>query len=145
MTVKEYTKEFYRLNIRIEQREKGNEKFVRYINCLRYEIKDEINMMIVRIVEDVYQIALKAKEKLARNQSQRNKRRGLNRVKGVFYDKASKAKGENEKSYGCFERGGSSQRRPFGGRNYFPRGRGRSRGGGVKCYACGKIGQMSWE
>jgi hypothetical protein len=26
----------------------------------------------------------------------------------------------------------------YGGRNYFPRGRGRGRGGEVKCYACGK-------
>jgi hypothetical protein len=36
--------------------------------------------------------------------------------------------------------GGSSQRILFGGRNYFPQGRGRGRGGGVKCYA-----HMSWE
>jgi hypothetical protein len=138
MTVKEYTEEFYRLNIRTGQREKDDEKVSRYINGLRYEIQDEINMMTVRTVEDAYQIALKAEEKLARNQSQRNRSRGLNRGKGVVYDKAPKAKDENEKSYGHFERGGSSQRRPFGGRNYFPRGRGRSRGGGVKCYACGK-------
>jgi hypothetical protein len=32
-----------------------------------------------------------------------------------------------------------------GGRNSFPRGRGRGRGGEVRCYACGKIGHMSWE
>ena len=95
-------------------------------------------MMNLRIVEDAYHLALKAEENLARNQSQGNRTRGLNRGKGVVYDKELKAKDENEKSYGRFERGGSSQRRPFGGRNYFPRGRGRSRGGGVKCYACGK-------
>jgi hypothetical protein len=38
MTVKEYTKELYKLNIRTGQREKDEEKFVRYINGLRYEI-----------------------------------------------------------------------------------------------------------
>jgi hypothetical protein len=105
---------------------------------LRYEIQDEMIMMTMRTVEDAHQIALKAKEKLAKNQGQRNRRRGLNRGKGVVYDKAPKAKDENEKSYGFFEIGGGSQRRPFGGRNYFPRERGRSRGGGVKCYSYGK-------
>jgi hypothetical protein len=70
MTVKEYTEEFYRLNIRTGQREKDDEKVSRYINGLRYEIQDEINMMTVRTVEDAYQIALKAEEKLARKQSQ---------------------------------------------------------------------------
>jgi hypothetical protein len=38
MIVKEYTEEFYRLNIRIGQREKDEEKVARYINGLRYEI-----------------------------------------------------------------------------------------------------------
>jgi hypothetical protein len=138
MTVKEYTEEFYRLNIRTGQREKDDEKVVRYINGLRYEIQNEINMMTVRKVEDTYQIALKAEENLVRSQSQRSKRRGSNRGKGIIYDKAPETKDENEKSYGHFERGGSSRRRPFGGRNYFPQGRGRGIGGGVKCYACGK-------
>jgi uncharacterized protein YjbK len=69
MTLKEYTEEFYRLNIRTGQREKDDEKIARYINGLRYEIQDEISMMTMRTVEDVYQIALKEKEKLARNQS----------------------------------------------------------------------------
>jgi hypothetical protein len=54
MTVKEYTEEFYRLNIRTGQREKDDEIFFRYINSLRYEIQDEISMMTVRIVEDAY-------------------------------------------------------------------------------------------
>jgi hypothetical protein len=38
MIVKEYTKEFYRLNIRTRQRERGEEKNSRYIIGLRYEI-----------------------------------------------------------------------------------------------------------
>jgi len=31
------------------------------------------------------------------------------------------------------------------GRRPLPRGRGRRRGGEIKCYACGKTGHMSWE
>jgi uncharacterized protein YjbK len=62
--------EFYKLNIRVGQREKYDEKVFSYINVPRYEIKDEINMMTIRTMEDTYQIALKEKEKLARKKSQ---------------------------------------------------------------------------
>jgi D-serine dehydratase len=54
MTVKEYTEDFYSLNIRTGQRERDEEKFSRYINGLRYEIQDELSMMSVRTVEDAY-------------------------------------------------------------------------------------------
>jgi hypothetical protein len=70
MTVKEYTEEFYRLGIRVGQRKRDEEKVVRYKNRLRYEIKDEINMMTIRTVEDTYQIALKEEENLAKKKSQ---------------------------------------------------------------------------
>jgi hypothetical protein len=46
----------------------------------------------------------------------------------------------NQVTRGEISRGGN-----YGGRNSFPRGRGRGRGGEVKCYAYGKIGHMSWE
>jgi hypothetical protein len=38
MTVKEYTEEFYKLNIRAGHRESDDEKFARYMNGLRYDI-----------------------------------------------------------------------------------------------------------
>jgi hypothetical protein len=38
----------------------------RYMNGLRYDIQDEMSMMIIRTVEDAYQMALKAEEKLSR-------------------------------------------------------------------------------
>jgi uncharacterized protein YjbK len=60
MILKEYMEEFYKLKNRTRQREKDEEKIVRYINGLRYEIQDEISMMSVRIVEDAYHISLKA-------------------------------------------------------------------------------------
>jgi hypothetical protein len=67
--VKEYTEEFYKLNIREGHRESDEEKVVRYINGLRYEIQDEINMMMMRIVEYSYQVSLKVEEKLERKKS----------------------------------------------------------------------------
>jgi hypothetical protein len=48
LSVKEYTEEFYKLNIRAGHRENDEEKVSRYINGLRYEIQDEINMMTMR-------------------------------------------------------------------------------------------------
>jgi hypothetical protein len=38
MSVKEYTKEFYKINIRVRHIEEDVEKVARYINGLRYEI-----------------------------------------------------------------------------------------------------------
>ena len=40
MTVKEYTQEFYRLNIRAGHRESDDEKVARYMNGLRYDIQN---------------------------------------------------------------------------------------------------------
>jgi hypothetical protein len=44
MTVKEYTEEFYKLNIRESHRESNDEKVARYMNGLRYDIQDEMKM-----------------------------------------------------------------------------------------------------
>jgi uncharacterized protein YjbK len=64
MTVKEYTEEFYRLNIRVGHHESDDEKVTRYMNGLRYEIQDKMSMVTIRNVEDAYQVALKAEEEL---------------------------------------------------------------------------------
>ena len=64
MSVKEYTDEFYKLNIRPGHRESNDEKVVRYMNGLRYDIHNEMSMVTIRTVEDAYQMALKAEEKL---------------------------------------------------------------------------------
>jgi hypothetical protein len=47
MKVKEYTKEFYRLNIRVGHQERDDEKVARYLNGLRYEIQDELSMVTI--------------------------------------------------------------------------------------------------
>jgi hypothetical protein len=66
LSVKEYTEEFYRQNIKVGQKKNEDEKTTMYINGLRYEIQEEIGMMSISTVEDAYQAALKAEEKLAR-------------------------------------------------------------------------------
>jgi hypothetical protein len=66
ITVKEHTEEFYRLNIRTRQRERYEEKNFKYMNDLRYEIQDELNMISVKTVEYAYQFSLKGEEKLAK-------------------------------------------------------------------------------
>jgi hypothetical protein len=74
MTVKEYTEEFYRLNIRAGHREGDDEKVARYLNGLRYDIQDELSMTDhTQTVEDAYQMALKAEEKLNCKQGQRGR------------------------------------------------------------------------
>jgi hypothetical protein len=47
MSVKEYTEDFYKINIRAGHRESDDEKVVRYMNGLRYEIQDQMSMMII--------------------------------------------------------------------------------------------------
>jgi hypothetical protein len=83
MTVKEYTEEFYRLNIKAGHRESNDEKVARYMNGLRYEIQDEMSMMTIRTVEYSYQMALKVEEKLSRKQGQRGRGRIQARGKSV--------------------------------------------------------------
>ena len=52
MAVKEYTEEFYRLNIRACHQESDDEKVARYMNGLRYDIQDKMSMVTIRTMED---------------------------------------------------------------------------------------------
>jgi hypothetical protein len=54
MIVKEYTEEFYMINIRAGHQDSDDEKVARYMNGLRYEIQDEMSMVMIRNVEDSY-------------------------------------------------------------------------------------------
>jgi hypothetical protein len=47
MTVKEYTEEFYKLNIRASHLESDDEKVAKYMNGLRYDIQDEMSMVTI--------------------------------------------------------------------------------------------------
>jgi hypothetical protein len=105
-------------------------------------------------VEDAYQMALKDEEKLSQKQGQRG--RGISQARGklVAQDRNQKPKKEWKKPQTQTERGGSSQRGKhteqrgqYADGNIFPctRGRGRGRGGVVKCFTCGKVGHKSYE
>jgi hypothetical protein len=160
MTVKEYTEEFYKLNIRAGHRESDDEKVARYLNGLRYDIQDELSMETIRTVEDAYQMALKAEEKLSRKQGQRGRGRSQPRGKAVAQERTQKPKEEWKKPQGKIERGGTSQQRQqyaeprrqhteqgggYADANTFPRtrGRGRGRGGIITCFTCGKDGHKA--
>jgi hypothetical protein len=167
MKVKEYTEEFYRLNIREGHQEIDDEKVARYLNGLRYDIQDELSITTIRTVEDSYHMALKAKEKLSRKQSQRGRGRSEPRGKAVTQDKLQKSKDDWKKPQTRTKRGGISQRGQhaeqqrqqyaeqrgqhneqrgdYADANTFPhtRGRGRGRGGIITCYTCGKNGHKA--
>jgi hypothetical protein len=147
MSVKEYTKEFYKINIRAGHQESDDEKVARYMNGLQYDIQDEMSMMIIQTVEDSYHMALKAEEKLSQKQGQRGRGRSQSSGKKIAQDRTQKPKEEGKKPQTQHERGGSSQREKYDDRNNFhqARGRGRGRGGEVKCFVCGKNGHKSYE
>jgi hypothetical protein len=54
MSMKEYTEEFYRINIRAGHRESDDKKVARYMTGLRYDIQDEMSMMTIQTIEDAY-------------------------------------------------------------------------------------------
>jgi hypothetical protein len=120
MTMKEYIEEFYKINIRAGHRESNDEKVARYMNGIRYDIQDEMSMMIIQNVEDVYQMALKAEEKLSQKQGQRGRGRSQARGKTIAQDRTRKSKEEGKKPQTQTERGGSSQRGQYADRNTFP-------------------------
>jgi hypothetical protein len=118
-------------------------------------------MVTIRMVEDAYQMALKAEEKLSRKQGQRGRGRSQPRGKSVAQERNQKPKDDWKKPQTHTERGGSSQRGKhvekreqhteqrggYANNNMFPRtrGRGRGRGGVITCFTCGKNGHKSFE
>ena len=90
MTLKEYAEKFYRLNIRAGHRESDDEKVVRYMNGLRYDIRDEMSMIALRTVEDSYHMALKVEENLSRKKGQRGQGRIQARGKTISQDRTQR-------------------------------------------------------
>ena len=72
--MKEYTEEFYRLDIRSGHVDDDVEKIARYINGLRSGIQDEISFMKLESVEEAYQYALKAKEIFTKKKEKKKNR-----------------------------------------------------------------------
>jgi hypothetical protein len=54
MTVREYTEEFYKVNIRSGHIEDTPERVDRYANGLRFDIQDELSLLSLKFVEESY-------------------------------------------------------------------------------------------
>eukprot|EP00253_Pinus_taeda_P018136 PITA_18136 len=103
MTVIEFTEEFYKLNLRAGYVEDTSEKTARFVNGLRGEILDEIGILSPQTLDEAYQFALKAEEKINRKQNSR-RGGGSGRGKGKVYGRGrgtvSNEEGSSSKSAG---------------------------------------------
>eukprot|EP00253_Pinus_taeda_P022922 PITA_22922 len=120
-------------------------KAARYVNGLRMEILDEISILSPRSIEEAFQSAVKAEEKINRKQNNR-RGRGNGRGRGQSYGRgrtaANSEEGSSSKTSGTTEKGDNTR----GGRSYQRgRGNGRGRGTSVQCYRCHKWGHRSFE
>eukprot|EP00253_Pinus_taeda_P006301 PITA_06301 len=110
LTVKEYTEEFYRVNLRAGYTEDTAERTARYVNGLRMEILDEISILSPNNTEEAYQSAVKAEEKISRRQNAWIGR-GSGRGKGQSYGRGRTASNSEEasssKTSGTTEKGDS--------------------------------------
>ena len=82
MTLKEYIKEFYRLDIRSRHVDDDVEKIARYINGLRSGTQDEISFVKLKSVEEAYQYALKDEEILTKKHKKRQRSRAGRFLRG---------------------------------------------------------------
>jgi hypothetical protein len=102
MSVREYTEEFYKVNIRAGYVEDTAEKIAMYMNGLRMDIQDEINMLTPRTMEESYHLALKAEDKIARKKSNRGKGfakgRGQKSGKGKLTSQRDGSSGSSHKN-----------------------------------------------
>eukprot|EP00253_Pinus_taeda_P012234 PITA_12234 len=145
LTVREYTKEFYRVNLWAGYTEDTAERTARYVNGLRLDILDEISILSLNNTEEAYQSAMKAKEKITRRQNAW-RGRGASKGKGQSYGRGQTASSNEEGSSsrasisadrGDSTRGGRSSQRG--------RGNGRGRGASYQCYQCHKRRHRSFE
>ena len=106
---------------------------------------DEISILSPWNIEEAFQSAVKAEEKI--NRKQNNKRgRGNGRGRGQSYGRgrtaANSEEGSSSRTSGIAEKGESTR----GGRSYQRgRGNGRGRGTNVQCYRFRKWGHRSFE
>lgn len=72
MTVKDYIEEFYKLTIWSRHRELSKEKEDQYENGLRFNIQDEVGMLKIYSIENVYHYSLKEEDKFKRRRQGRS-------------------------------------------------------------------------
>ena len=71
LIVKKYIEESYKVNIRSWYVEDNPQRVSRYINGLRFEIQDEMNLLCPSFVEQAYYFTFKVEEKLARKSQEK--------------------------------------------------------------------------
>lgn len=145
LTMREYTEEFYKVNLRASYIEDTFEKTARYINGLRMDIQEEMSMLSPSVMEEAYQYALKAKEKIRRKQNF-GRGKGISKGRGqvtrrgrvaVHRDEASGSNQQDQVERGHESRGGIPYQRG--------RGRGRGRELVYRCYTCNKLSHRSYK
>ena len=77
-----FTEEFLKLQIRTDLQEDDEHATVKYVNALRFQLQDELALIKVSSVDEAYQLALKAEEKLNRRSKAAIKRGGSNMNRG---------------------------------------------------------------
>eukprot|EP00253_Pinus_taeda_P018008 PITA_18008 len=112
VTVKEFTEEFYKLNLRAGYVEDTPEKTAIFVNGLRGEILDEIGILSPQTLDEAYQFALKAEEKINRKQNAKRgggTGRGKGKVFGRGRSTGSNEEGSSSKSAGTTEKDNSTR------------------------------------
>lgn len=64
--MKRYIEEIYKINLRVGYIEVTIEKVARYLNGLRFDIQDGLSLVSPTSVDEAYQYALKAEERIQR-------------------------------------------------------------------------------
>lgn len=142
--MKAHTDEFYKLSIREGMDEDEVEKVARYLGGLRFNIQDELVIANPKSVEDCFQLALRAEEKVKRRQEKSTRGGGNNnnRGRGAFpsqkhthEDQGDTRKGK-EQSFSYFRGGFGNNRGRFGrSSNQFS----------GRCYNCNEYGHPSFK
>jgi len=128
MSVREYTKEFYKVNTRAGYVQDIVENISRYMNGIRRDIQDEIIILNPRKVEEAYDISLKEEDKISRKQYNKGKVfvSGIGQQLGKW-----KPTTQRDGSSGSSHQG--HPRDYFIGRIFSPRERGRGKGREFRC------------
>lgn len=76
--VKNYTKEFYKLSIRVGHMEDDVEKVARHLSGLWFNIQDELTLENPWTVEECFQLAIRTEEMLKRRKDKQTRVKGNN-------------------------------------------------------------------
>ena len=125
-SVADYTEQFYKLLSRVNLHESDDQLVARYVSGLKYNLNAELMMHSLHSLEEAYQMALKAEEKL----------------KWSLYRKAESSRSAKEKP----KKGVPA---PLDRLNPHDGGGSKERGKGIsnssKCFRCGEVGHRSYE